>query len=486
MLLVDEFCLVPGVVLFANLSSLIFAMMFSVGAASAEVDFEKDVLPIFRQHCFQCHSGENTEGELSLESVSAIRRGGHTGNPMLAAALKESELYLRIVSRSSGYRMPKEGDPLSQENIDVIATWVRQTAESTSNQPAANEAPPSFRANAAASANGTSLLEGMDQSQVTMLVVSSALLLCLAAWLLFRFIAKARRKGKFTTNHTRWEAACFIFIGALSLFALVAAGYFYSRNGELVKENESLRAELQAVQPVLIAPEIRIDADNLPLAPHPLHPPRLGGRYYRGNDERSASLFNQGFYRTATIDLHLVNSAGERLKYEDSIDGDLSIEIVIERAPKATKELFSQRVLDSIAIEHFSQSVPRFKRSDKFTAVEKEDLWKAVIPLPSRDRWKSKRGRGMVYMMYGVQPGENRFPRPHFAIRYDVQLDGQKISADSELWMGSMYTLGNRVMIPDEKKILLDRWFDWRPIPVIEGEAATDPKLLGIEEHVKQ
>jgi hypothetical protein len=91
----------------------------------------------------------------------------------------------------------------------------------------------------------------------------------------------------------------------------------------------------------------------------------------------------------------------------------------------------------------------------------------------------------MVYMMYGVQPGR-QLPRPHFAIRYDIQVEEDKISNESVLWMGSMYTLGNRVLVPEEGKILLDRWFDWRPIPVVEGEATTDPKLLGVEEHQGQ
>ena len=77
-----------------------------------------------------------------------------------------------------------------------------------------------------------------------------------------------------------------------------------------------------------------------------------------------------------------------------------------------------------------------------------------------------------------------RAPRPHFGIRYDVRVREGAISKESELWMGSLYTLGNRVLIPDENKILLDRWFDWRPIPIIEGEPVTDPELLGIEEHL--
>ena len=121
-------------------------------------------------------------------------------------------------------------------------------------------------------------------------------------------------------------------IGVLTSIAFIGSGYFLWRTGELSKENAALRTELRARDSV-IAPTIEINEDSLPLPPHPLHPPRLGGKYYRGNDERDPLLFNSGFYRTATIDLNLVNSAGNRVEWESDTNGDLSVEIRIQRAP---------------------------------------------------------------------------------------------------------------------------------------------------------
>ena len=94
-------------------------------------------------------------------------------------------------------------------------------------------------------------------------------------------------------------------------------------------------------------------------------------------------------------------------------------------------------------------------------------------------------------MMYGVDhtvssATGSASPRPHFGIRYEIDLDQGKIAKPSTLWMGSMYTLGGRVMVPDKNRVLLDRWFDWRPIPVIEGEGSSDPKLLGLPEHLRE
>ena len=215
-----------------------------------------------------------------------------------------------------------------------------------------------------------------------------------------------------------------------------------------------------------------------------MHPPRLGGQYYRGNDERSDRLFNNGFYRTATIDLHLVDSSGNRIKWGDSADDDLSIEIKIQRAPNTTGELFSERVWKSVSLQHFCQSTPGPMKEFKFDVVKKDELWSATIPLPKTDKSEMQNLRGIVYLMYGVQPSSEKLPRPHFAMRYDLQSGSGKISEDSVLWMGSLYTLGNRVMVPDDDRILLDRWFDWRPIPVVEGEGSKDRKLLGVEEHL--
>lgn len=461
------------------------------------VDFEKEILPIFRQHCFECHGEGNTEGELSLESISAIRGGGHTGSPLLSSNLGDSELYLRITSLSDGYRMPKKGDPLPQRDVDRIGRWVQQVAVDTTadSSPARNAALTEVNADdSSANRNGlgvetdsaSSGFAGMQPEQLAVFGVAAVVILSLLVWMFFKMTEPSSGR-RFSHNTGRMASFIATVIGVLSSIGLIALGYFYWRTGELVKENQKLRNEIRILNPGPPA-TINISAANLPLPPHPMHPPRLGGKYYRGNDERDNTLFNRGFYRTATIDLNLVDSSGNRLEWGDQPGGDVAIEIRIQRAPNATRELFSQRVYDAITVRHYSETDPTSNRNFKLNIVEHEDLWTVKIPLKAQKQ--GQRDQGMVYMMYGFQPanepGKERAPRPHFGVRYDLNVAAGKITNDSELWMGSLYTLGNRVLIPDDDKILLDRWFDWRPIPVIEGKGSTDSKLLGIEEHQNQ
>ena len=454
------------------------------------IDFEKEILPIFRQHCFECHGDGNTEGDLSLETIAAIRQGGHSGSPILSSQLGDSELYLRITSLSDGYRMPKRGPSLNQGDIKRIGQWIHlvsmqepadadPTTNSGPQEPTANQ-PDANRIFKRETDSDSFSFGGMKPEQLAVFGVAAIMIFSLLFWLIYRMTEKSSRISHNTHRSTAFLA---MMVGVFNSILLVAFGYFYWRSGELVKENQSLRAELRVHNPGMPA-TINISTANLPLPPYPMHPPRLGGRYYRGNDERDESLFNGGFYRTATIDLHLVDSNGNQLKWGDESKDGLAIEIKVQRAPNSTRELFSQRVLDQISVRHFSETEPAANRKFKFNVVEHEELWSVNIPLPKARR--GERNYGMVYLMYGVQPGEQQAPRPHFGVRYHLQFDGRTIASESELWMGSLYTLGNRVLIPDEKKILLDRWFDWRPIPVIEGEASTDPKLLGTDEHLGQ
>lgn len=471
----------------------LFVLYFCLPAIGLQenIDFEKEILPIFRQHCFECHGEGNTEGELSVESIALLLRGGHTGAPILSAKLGDSELYLRITSLSRGYRMPKKGDPLPPEDIEKIGKWIQQVSanfpdgslEAVGAQDDSSESPKQADArSASARSKPGSLVEGMQPAQIATFVIAAIVFLMLVFWFIYKLTSRPGKRD-YTRDMGRTKAFITLMIGALTSIGVIALGYFCWRTGELSRENQELRNELRA-RDSIVAPTIEVNEGNLPLPPHPLHPPRLGGRYYRGNDERDPSLYNNGFYRTATIDLNLVDSAGNRVEWGSDTSDDLSVEIRIKRAPNATKELFSPRVHKALTLQHYCQTVPAMNGDMKFVVVEPEELWTVKVPLPKADQWQGRRAEGMIYMMYGVQPGEKRAPRPHFGIRYDLRLGDGKISKESELWMGSLYTLGNRVLIPDDKKILLDRWFDWRPIPIIEGEAATDPKLLGIEEHL--
>lgn len=453
--------------------------------------YERDVRPILEKHCFECHTGDNLDGSLDLESLDGIRRGGHSGSPLLAASVDNSELYLRVVSTTDGYRMPKSGARLSEKEIAILAAWIPQAAKEFSGIQLAPATPKD------AVSRFKSTLDNQDQSVLDRLSSSSESkvificvlgLLAVVVWLVSRSLrVVGQRRGDVATERPsagssvwRWvfRSLTTVVMALLSVWSV----YSYYSLQQLESSNAKLQNKLNEAQRPDGNELIVIDENNLPLPVPPMHPKRLGGTYYRGNDERNEELFNGGFYRTATMELHLVDSAGERLQWQDVVDDEVFVELSIRRAKEATKELFSPRTRNLATVEHYCQTDSSVNLKTKFESVEEFEHWRAIIPLPPKSQWQDGVAEGMVYLMYGVQVGGPN-PRPHFGARYRIVMDGNQVSNDSELWLGNMFTLGGRVLVPQKGEVLLDRWFDWRPIPEIQGQGTTDPELLGLPEH---
>jgi mono/diheme cytochrome c family protein len=100
------------------------AALVPAGAARAEepVDFSKDVAPIFERHCVRCHRPGNQKGEVSLTAPASLIDGGYV-TPGDAAASRLIEV---VTPAAEGDRaeMPKEGEPLSAEQVETLRRWV--------------------------------------------------------------------------------------------------------------------------------------------------------------------------------------------------------------------------------------------------------------------------------------------------------------------------------------------------------------------------
>ena len=96
----------------------------------ANVSFQNDVQPIFEMYCFQCHGGERPEGGqrleegLSLLTYDDVMFGSFNGSVIEPGDVDDSYLIDQIVSG----RMPKEGDPVPEDLIQVIIAWVEAGA----------------------------------------------------------------------------------------------------------------------------------------------------------------------------------------------------------------------------------------------------------------------------------------------------------------------------------------------------------------------
>ena len=191
------------------------------------------------------------------------------------------------------------------------------------------------------------------------------------------------------------------------------------------------------------------------------------------------------------MEVWLTDEQGNRLQWNDEVtDQQLSITLSIERATGATNSLFSSRILDSTFLKHVASpqplkaSSPAADRKILLREMKAGEKWQAKISLGSLQDWSDGTKEGLIYLYHGNQVNpEGKKGRIHFGIKYNIQLVESRISDMSEIWMGSIYNLNGRVLIPDDNSILLDRWFDFRPIPEIRGPNTSDPTLLGIPEH---
>ena len=61
---------------------IIFLMVvinpFSFAQNESPPDFQSEILPIFKNHCHQCHNSEISQAGLSLETLNDVLKGGNS------------------------------------------------------------------------------------------------------------------------------------------------------------------------------------------------------------------------------------------------------------------------------------------------------------------------------------------------------------------------------------------------------------------------
>jgi len=98
----------------------------------AGLTFEKDIRPIFRAHCFDCHGAvEKMEGELDLRLVRLMTAGGDSGPAIVAGKPDESYLLDRLRSGE----MPPGENRVPATEIATIEAWIADGAKTARPEP---------------------------------------------------------------------------------------------------------------------------------------------------------------------------------------------------------------------------------------------------------------------------------------------------------------------------------------------------------------
>jgi hypothetical protein len=98
-------------------------------AADRKIDFVKDIQPLFRKHCYECHAEGNEEGGLNLGMKSRALEGGDRG-PVFAAGNSAASRLIHLVAgvEKDALMPPEDKPPLSKDEIGILRAWIDQGA----------------------------------------------------------------------------------------------------------------------------------------------------------------------------------------------------------------------------------------------------------------------------------------------------------------------------------------------------------------------
>lgn len=127
----------------SRILSLFGISLAAIPVSSARaVDYVKDVLPIMKEHCWNCHSNEeDVKGNLALDDFDEVRDyqiGPYNiirpGNPEESSFLEKMKL-----PRGDSDFMPRKGDPLPPKELAVIEKWIAEGAIVDATKPTEKE-----------------------------------------------------------------------------------------------------------------------------------------------------------------------------------------------------------------------------------------------------------------------------------------------------------------------------------------------------------
>jgi len=100
-------------------------VLWNLAVVAAEPpNFKDHVLPIFKEHCNNCHNPDKMKADLDLTSIAGINKGSSGGDVFRAGTPDSSVLYM-VMDHEDGYEpMPPKKPKLDQKTLEVIHQWI--------------------------------------------------------------------------------------------------------------------------------------------------------------------------------------------------------------------------------------------------------------------------------------------------------------------------------------------------------------------------
>jgi hypothetical protein len=107
----------------ADFDSLRSPLSFASDSHSA-VSFADQIMPILEARCTQCHSEEDAELGLKVDTYEGIMGGSDYGT-VIEAGDPDGSLLLEMIIAGD---MPEDGDSVPAEEIELLRMWIAEGA----------------------------------------------------------------------------------------------------------------------------------------------------------------------------------------------------------------------------------------------------------------------------------------------------------------------------------------------------------------------
>ena len=278
-----------------------------------------------------------------------------------------------------------------------------------------------------------------------------------------------------------------VMTASLATFAAFAAVRCVAADRVIVLRE----AELLAAADMLTEHSAR-DYFNYALAsdfgepPVPSRPPgtdhRTQRHFYRGNDERTAALWNGGHYRTCTFVITLVDAEGRELTHGVRPAAyPLLLDVQITRSPFTAEGFWVDAIMRTMFMTDtyapLDREAPTAMVKTPLETLEARERFRVRMPVLNGSRTAAE---GTLYLCERMSHQGISGSRYHFGITYRVEVRDGALTPDSDLWMGALY----RTRRVPGWRLPLAEWFSDQPIPELPGPHVTkDPTALGLPDY---
>lgn len=111
-------------------TAVLLVVLANVAVAAEPVSFHRDIRPVFDAHCVGCHQPAKKAGSFDLTDFASLAVGGDSEQPVAVAGQPDESYLLELITpnESGDAQMPREGPPLSEEEIERVRRWIAEGA----------------------------------------------------------------------------------------------------------------------------------------------------------------------------------------------------------------------------------------------------------------------------------------------------------------------------------------------------------------------